>query len=61
MKKSNVTKNHKHKLYEEAFSLWLVLFDLENYVTTCKEAWRLRLITERAFKRQQRRYKAILN
>lgn len=48
------------RLYQQSFELWAFLFELEPFAQSCQEAWRLRLLTERAFARMMRRHKAIL-
>jgi len=50
----------EERLYRQAFALWSALFELEPFAVDCAEAWRLRLLTERAFARMQRRHKAWL-
>ena len=51
--------NKQQQLYDEAMQLWLKLFNLENYVVGCQDAWRMRLLTERAFRRATRRREAL--
>jgi len=43
------------KLCDQAFKTWMLIFDRENQVKSCQEAWRVRLLAERAMMRLQRR------
>jgi hypothetical protein len=57
-------KKRLKSLYNEAFSLWIMLYEyegrkLEDIEITCDQSWRIRLLTERAFRRVTRRGNAL--
>jgi sulfur relay (sulfurtransferase) complex TusBCD TusD component (DsrE family) len=43
------------RLCDQAFKTWMHVFDRENEVKSCQEAWRVRGISARAMMRLQRR------
>lgn len=47
------------KLLDEAWRTWMTIFNKEDHVTTCEEAWRMRLLAERAMMRMKRRSYAL--
>lgn len=47
------------KLFGQAMKTWISIFNLEDEVKSCQEAWRLRLLAERAMRRVERRGEAI--
>lgn len=43
------------KLCDQAFKTWMLIFNRENEVKSCQEAWRVRSLAERAMLRLERR------
>lgn len=46
-------------LCDEAWRTWMTIFNKEDEVKTCNEAWRMRLLAERAMMRTKRRSDAL--
>lgn len=47
------------KLFGQAMKTWILIFNLEDEVKSCQEAWRVRSLAERAFRRVERRGEAL--